>query len=186
MNIAQRTIPHNYRLIYSANTIARRTAELGAEISDWAENAFQRDHQQILAVCILRGGVFFFSDLLKNIRITVEPSFARCQSYSSSSNLQQDAVRITLSPDNLQGRDVLLIDDICDSGKTLAALMAHCRDHGARDVRTAVLIHRIHQATFYTPNYIAFQHRGAEWFAGYGMEDKNHRANYPDVYVINT
>jgi len=184
MAIPDREVPDYFRLVYPRETITARTQELGREISEWAADAMATDGHQILGICILRGGVFFFSDLLKSIAYTVEPSFCRCRSYSVDANTPGDTFEITVRPEGIRGRRVLLIDDICDSGRTMSHMARYCLDHGTTEVRTAVLIHRIHEDSIYTPDYVGFRYDGPEWFAGYGMEDRNHRANYPDVYVI--
>ncbi|MGF1451138.1 MAG: phosphoribosyltransferase [Opitutales bacterium] len=179
-----RHIPDHFRLIYSKEDIAYRNYNLAGELRHWVKQVREETGQQVLAVCVLRGGVFFFADLLKEIPYTVEPSFCRCQSYSSATNAPEGGIEILVEPGELTGRDVLLVDDICDSGRTLKHLLAYAEAKGARSVRTAVLIHRVHEATVYTPDYIGFTYEGPEWFAGYGMEDKNHMSNFPEVYVI--
>ncbi len=179
-----RKIPDNFRRLYSKEDIAYRVYKLAGEMRQWVQETHENDGQQILAVCILRGGVFFFADLLKEIPYTVEPTFCRCMSYSSENNTADDAFRMVVAPAEMEGRQVLLVDDICDSGRTLRNLHDYALENGAKDVKTAVLIHREHDASVYRPDFVAFNYSGPEWFAGYGMEDKNHNSNYPEVYII--
>lgn len=179
-----RRIPDHFRLLYSKEDIAYRVYKLAGEMRHWVKEVRESTGQQVLAVCVLRGGVFFFADLLKEIPYTLEPSFCRCQSYSSTDNSPREGIRILVEPSELSGRDVLLVDDICDSGRTLQYLQAYAKQKGARTVRTAVLIHRRLEPSVYTPDYVGFTYAGPEWFAGYGMEDKNHMSNFPEVYVI--
>lgn len=179
-----REIPDYFRLVYPGEVIERRTRELGLAISPWAEEAERRSGQQLLGICILRGGVFFFSDLLKSITETVEPSFCRCRSYSRAANSQRGELEMSVPPEGVRGRSVLLVDDICDTGRTLSYVKQYCLDEGALEIRTAALIHRVHPGSVYRPDYVGFDYEGPEWFAGYGMEDRNHRANYPDVYLV--
>ena len=84
----------------------------------------------------------------------------------------------------VKGRHVLLIDDICDSGRTLAHIRGRLREHHAREVLTAVLVHRLHAASGFTPDFACFQYPGPEWLAGYGMDDCHWRMNYPAVYIL--
>ncbi|MGF1530953.1 MAG: phosphoribosyltransferase [Puniceicoccaceae bacterium] len=179
-----RTIPKNFRCLYSREDIAYRVYKMAGEIRHWVKDTHEKEGQQVLAICILRGGIFFFADLLKEIPYTVEPSFCRAISYSSENNLQTNSFHLVVEPEQMAGRQVLLVDDICDSGKTLRNMHDYAIAHGAKGVRTAVLIHRNHEASIYTPDYIGFEYFGSEWFVGYGMEDKNHNANYPEVYII--
>lgn len=179
-----REIPENFKRLYSKEDIAYRVYKMAGEIQPWVLQVRQEREQQILAICVLRGGVFFFADLLKEIPYTVEPSFCRAMSYSSNDNTQGSEFRLVVEPAEMKGRHVLLIDDICDSGQTLKNLHAYALSNGAEEVRTTVLIHRNHDDSVYTPDYIGFEYTGPEWFAGYGMEDKNHNSNFPEVYII--
>jgi len=179
-----RKIPENFRRIYSKEDIAYRVYKMAGDIRHWVRETHEQDGEQVLAICILRGGVFFFADLLKEIPYTVEPSFCRAMSYSSEDNRQGDEFRLVVEPAEMRGRQVLLVDDICDSGRTLKNLHHYALRNGAKVVKSAVLIHRHHEASVYTPDYIGFEYKGSEWFAGYGMEDKNHNSNYPEVYII--
>jgi len=179
-----RKIPDNFKRVYSKEDIAYCVYKLAGDIRHWVLETEEKTGQQILAICVLRGGVFFFSDLLKEIPYTVEPSFCRAMSYSSEDNTQSNEFRLVVEPAEMKGRHVLLVDDICDSGKTLKNLHAYALETGAAEVRTATLIHRNHEDSVYTPDYIGFEYTGNEWFAGYGMEDKNHNSNFPEVYII--
>jgi hypoxanthine-guanine phosphoribosyltransferase len=79
---------------------------------------------------------------------------------------------------------VLVIDDICESGKTLSRLTNVFRELGALEVRSAVLIHRAVEGATFIPTWKAFDYLSTEWFVGYGLGDKEHNANLPDVYNI--
>ena len=81
-----RQIPENFKLIYSKEDIAYSVYKMAGEMRHWVKDTHKNDGQQVLAICVLRGGVFFFSDLLKEIPYTVEPSFCRAMSYSSENN----------------------------------------------------------------------------------------------------
>jgi len=179
-----RKIPDNFKCIYSKEDIAYRVYKMAGDIRHWVKEAQERQHEQVLAICVLRGGVFFFADLLKEIPYTVEPSFCRAVSYSSADNVAGSEFRLVVEPAEMKGRRVLLVDDICDSGRTLRNLHDYALSNGAAEVRTAVLIHRNHEDSIYKPDYIGFEYTGPEWFAGYGMEDKNHNSNFPEVYIV--
>lgn len=179
-----REIPPDFKRLYSKEDIAYSVYKMAGRIRHWVKDTHETVGQQVLAICVLRGGVFFFADLLKEIPYTVEPSFCRAMSYSSEDNTQGNEFRLVVEPAEMKGRYVLLVDDICDSGKTLKNLHKYALENGAEMVKTAVLIHRNHEASVYTPDYIGFEYTGPEWFAGYGMEDKNHNSNFPEVYII--
>ena len=79
---------------------------------------------------------------------------------------------------------VVIVDDICDTGSTLARLVRVLNDLGAREVKTAVLIHRVMKDPKFTPDWAAFKYEGPEWFVGYGMDDRNHYRNLQNVYIM--
>ncbi len=185
MNTLTRPVPGHYDEVYPPGAVSAGVARVAALIAPWAEESLASGGQQILALCILRGAVFFYSDLLKAIPVSVEAAFCRCRGYEPGVNGQlASTLRVEgLAPD-LSGRHVLLVDDICDTGRTLAHLSELCRGRGASSVRTAVLIHRTIPESQFTPDHAAFRYDGREWFTGYGMDDRSWRTNYPSVYAL--
>jgi len=176
-------IPSHFKPAYGRELIAHRVEQLGKQIREWVGDG--SSGEQVLAVCILRGGVPFFSDLVRSLEVSVEPAYCRTWSYSSDINMQHDSpVRVSVETIVPQGRRILMVDDICDTGATLLKLQKVFTDLGAKEVRSAVLIHRQVEESVFTPNWSAFEYQGTEWFVGYGMEDKNHFANLPAVYTI--
>lgn len=159
-------------------------ARLAAELTSWACEVEARHGEPVLGVCVLRGGFVFFSDLLKAIPTSIQPAFVPCRSYSTDAISRPDGgVRIHWEDFDCMGRHVLLIDDICDSGRTLASLRGRMLTDRAAEVRTCVLIHRARNDSVFTPDHFGFLHHGPEWFVGYGMDDCHRFMNYPAVYL---
>ncbi|HTI70186.1 MAG TPA: phosphoribosyltransferase family protein [Candidatus Limnocylindria bacterium] len=180
-----RPVPENYREIFSAEQVQEAVRKLARELTPWAARVHTQAVSQPLALCVLRGAFLFFADLVKEIPHSVQPAFVRCQSYATAEVLRpEDEVRLNLDDLDVRQRHVLLIDDICDSGRTLAVIQKKLLEHGASEVLTAVLIHRVHPNSGFTPNFACFRHEGPEWFAGYGMDDCHWHMNYPGVYVL--
>ena len=178
-------LPQNAKLVYSESEIIPRVKGLGEQLTPWAEEVLKRTGEQLLAICVLRGGVFFFADLLRRIAVSIEPAFCRAWSYSSASNQQMGkGVQVSAQNVEVQGRTVLLVDDICDSGATLRKLNTLFSELGAREIRTVVLIRRLVENPEFVPELSAFTYQGAEWFVGYGMEDKNRYSNLTSIYSI--
>lgn len=175
-------IPEHLEELYSKDAIAHRVTDLARELDRWSEESLAEGRGLLLAVCVLRGGVFFFSDLLQKMSHSVEPSFCRAWSYVKGINSAAEAsVRVDWINTDVGGRDVLLIDNICDSGRTLDVLAQLAREQGAQRVRTVTLVHRIRQDAVHTPSLAGFTYDGPEWLVGYGLRDGELRSNLPCV-----
>lgn len=183
------TLPSHYVATYSAQDIADACERLGKEISLWAAEVKKHAPQDptaatLLTIPILRGGLFFYADLVRAINCSVELVTASASSYDISANAQNAGgeFRSQIDAVPLAGRRVLLVDDICDSGNTLARLQEDFRSRGAIEVRTAVLIRRVIPDAPHIPDYTGFLYEGPEWFVGYGMDDKGDYRNLGAVY----
>jgi hypoxanthine phosphoribosyltransferase len=180
-----RELPENYREIYTADQVQDAVRAMAGTLAPWAEHVHRSTGEQPLALCVLRGAFLFFADLLKTIPRSIQPAFVRCQSYSTAEILRpEDSVRLNLDDLEAVGRHILLVDDICDTGRTLSVIKNRLLALGAAEVLTATLIHRVHPGSSFTPDYACFHYQGAEWFAGYGMDDRHWRMNYPSVYLV--
>jgi hypoxanthine phosphoribosyltransferase len=175
-------VPENYTLIYDSEFIRERVAELALEIQQWL--VAEKLDGQLLAVCVLRGATFFYSDLLRQLDVSVEPSYCFAQSYDPESNTQSGEFVSSAEKIEVSKRCVLLVDDICDTGKTLEHLSKSFIESGAQSVRTAVLINRKIKSPKFEPDWSGIEHVGDEWFVGFGMDDKNAYANLPQIYVL--
>jgi len=177
-------IPKNFQICYPAEIIQKRVRELGQEISSWAQKIWDDSHTDVVAVPILRGGLFFFADLVRAVSSSIEIAPVKAWAYASGENAKQlDQVSVDVSVIPARGRRVLLVDDICDSGRTLDELHRQLLTAGALEVRSAVLIKREAKKVF-EPNWSAFNYNGPEWFVGYGMDDSERWRNIPSVYII--
>ena len=192
MSPEQNALPAHYQLTYSSASIAQACKRLGAEVSRWATEVAQlpggskAGDVTLLTIPILRGGLFFYADLVRAIASSVELVTATASSYDISTNTQNVNAEIKTYIDafSVAGRHILLVDDICDSGKTLANLKADFLARGAAAVRTAVLIRRLVPGSPHTPDYVGFVYPGPEWFVGYGMDDEGKYRNLGAVYTM--
>ena len=177
-------IPSNYRQIYSRSDVAASVKKVAGEINEWNKLVLDSDDDPLLAICVLRGAIFFFADLLRELDCPIDPTFCQAESYSMDNEKIAKGVRVSVEGIIAQGRHVLLIDDICDTGLTLLKLHNVFLELGAKSVRSAVLIHREVEQSKFEPTWSAFDYSGDEWFVGYGLDDGGLHRNLPDVYVI--
>ena len=181
----QQAVPDHYKPTFTSAQIAERVSKLAYDIVEWIDRREIDADSPVLAVCILRGGVHFFSDLVRAIPRSVEIGFVRASSYRIDTIGERAAsVQVDDTYLDVRGRAVLLVDDICDSGNTLHTLSQTLLEHGAVSVCSVVLIQRLIEHSKHSPTWSAFRFSGDDWFVGYGMEDRNAYSNLDSVYTI--
>ena len=180
------SLPENFQLAYSAEEISQRVLSLAEEISPWAEQVLERTGEQVLALCVLNGGVHFFSDLVRALNTTVQLQMCRTKAYSSDDQRKiTNGVEISIEGIQTQGRHVLIVDDICDTGVTLSKLKNVLAELGAEEVKSSVLVRRKVEDAQFVPDWVGFEYPGEEWFVGYGMDyDGDRYRNISGMYVI--
>ncbi|HEU0316132.1 MAG TPA: hypoxanthine phosphoribosyltransferase [Solirubrobacteraceae bacterium] len=165
-------------ILVPADALRRRVRELGAEIS--------RDYagRDLLLVGVLKGAVFFLSDLMRSISIPCELDFMAVASYGSATD-SSGVVRILKDLDGaIEGREVLIVEDIVDSGLTLQYLL---RSLGARNPATlevcALLTKPERRKVDLPTRYVGFEI--ANRFAiGYGLDHDERHRNLPYVAAL--
>ena len=175
-------VPAHFTLHYSPEQIAMRTRELGDSISPWAKEVSASSGQDLLAVAVLRGGIFFYADLVRSIRTSVEVAPVRTVGYDPEKNAPADTVSIIADSVDVRGRSVLLVDDICDSGRTFERLVPLLLSKGAKEVKTTSLVRKVFAHKTFTPDWVGFEFVGDDWLVGYGMDDSERWRNLGGVY----
>ncbi len=178
-------LPPHFNLQFTRSEITQTIGNMAKEITAWGKKVNEQSGNDLLAIPVLRGGLFFFAHLLPDVDVPVEIHTAQSKANQTQpSNVPLSEVLLSIDGTECAGRSVLVVDDICDSGRTLAALVAQLAKHGASEVKTAVLIHRTSKSTVCQPDWIGFEYHGPEWFVGFGMDENNRWATMPDIYVI--
>lgn len=169
----EKPLPEHLELLHTEFEIEEALGRLAEEVDGWAAGAEARTGRMLLALCVLRGGVFFFSDLLQKMTRSVEPAFCRAFSYAKTEN-GAPLKRMFVDWQQLKplGREVVLIDNICDSGRTLLHVDGWLRMQGARRVRSVTMMHRLRGDAMTRPDATGFTYAGGEWLVGYGMRDQ--------------
>jgi hypoxanthine phosphoribosyltransferase len=181
----RRAVPPYLEEILSPAAIREGIAAAAERVAAWCRAVLDTEGKQVLAVCVLRGGIFFFSDLLQQLPVTVEPAFCRCASYAKHENDAPQAwVEVELYDLALAGRFILLVDNICDSGRTLQTLTARCAGEGAAAVRSVSLIRRVRADALARPDWSVFEIADPAWLVGYGLRDRDCLMNYPGIYRV--
>jgi len=169
----EKPLPEHLELLHTESEIDEALGRLAEVVDGWAAGAEARTGKMLLALCVLRGGVFFYSDLLQKMTRSVEPAFCRAFSYAKTEN-GAPLKRMFVDWQQLTplGREVVLVDNICDSGRTLLHVDAWLRMQGARRVRSVTMVHRLRDDGMTRPDATGFTYAGGEWLVGYGMRDQ--------------
>lgn len=167
-------------ILIDQESLQRRVAELGAEISrDYA------DSDALLLVCILRGGVPFLVDLMRHITVPHMIEFMAVSSYGRGARESSGDVRLTFDlQSSIRDKDVLLVEDIIDSGHTIASVLELLNARQPRSLRVCTLLDKserrevvvpIHYRGFEIPNKFVF---------GYGLDLDEYYRNLPFIGVV--
>ncbi len=164
--------------IISADRIQRRVRELGAQIDD------HYGGEPLLAVCVLKGGLMFFADLLRAVNGAATIDFVRLASYGdgteSSGNLQ---FLIDLS-ENIRGRRVLLVDDIIDTGHTMRYLLDILGRRGPKSLELCALVDKKERREVEVRVDFAAFELDEGFLVGYGMDYAEKLRNLDALYVL--
>lgn len=165
-------------MLVTADDLLRRVGELGAEIA--------RDYagRPLLLVGVLKGAVFFLSDLMRFIEIPVEVDFMAVASYGSATD-SSGVVRILKDLDvAIEGRDVLIVEDIVDSGLTLQYLMRNLGSRNPRTLEVCALLTKPERRKVDLPTrYVGFEIPD-RFVVGYGLDYAERYRNLPFVAVL--
>ncbi len=165
-------------ILVPAEDLERRVGELAAEIScDYAG-------RDLVLVGVLKGAMFFLADLMRALEVPVEVDFMAVASYGSATK-SSGVVRILKDLDAaIEGRDVLIVEDIVDSGLTLQYLL---RNLGARDPRSlevcALLIKPERRKVELRTRYVGFEIPN-RFAIGYGLDHLERYRNLPFVAAL--
>jgi hypoxanthine phosphoribosyltransferase len=165
-------------VLVAADELQRRVVELGAQISsDYAGRT-------LLLVGVLKGAVFFLSDLMRFIDIPVEVDFMAVASYGSATD-SSGVVRILKDLDiSIEGRDVLIVEDIVDSGLTLQYLMRNLGSRNPRTLEVCALLTKPERRKVDLPTrYVGFEIPD-RFVVGYGLDYAERHRNLPFVAVL--
>jgi hypoxanthine phosphoribosyltransferase len=165
-------------ILIDEDALSSRVAELGAEVS--------ADYQgrDLLLIGVLKGAVFFMADLMRHITVPCEVDFMAISSYGDSTD-SSGIVRILKDLDiNIEGRDVLVVEDIIDSGLTLSYLMRNLESREPSSLEVCALMTKPDRREIDVPvRYIGFEIPN-RFVVGYGLDFGERYRNLPYVAVL--
>ncbi|MBO9345253.1 MAG: hypoxanthine phosphoribosyltransferase [Chloroflexi bacterium] len=167
------------RVLFTEAQIQARVAELGAQIS--------RDYagRDLLLVCILRGGVVFLADLMRHITIPCYLDFMAVTSYGVGARESNRSPRILMDlREDIAGRNVLLVEDIVDSGYTFDHLLQLLRTREPASLKVCALLNKPSRREVQVPiDYVGFNIPD-EYVCGYGIDADELYRNLPYIAAV--
>lgn len=166
------------RVLLSEEEVDRRIQEIGEQISkDYAG-------RKVHLVCVLKGGSFFMCELAKRIKIPVSLDFMSVSSYGSDTK-SSGVVKIVKDLDeSLKDKDVIVVEDIVDSGRTLSYLLEMLQDRGPASLRLCTLLDKPDRRVIdVNVDYTGFQIPD-EFVVGYGLDYDQMYRNLPYIGVV--
>lgn len=169
----------NLEILYSPEQITRRVAELGAEIA--------RDYagKDLVVIGVLKGSVIFLADLIRSIDLKMTIDFMAVSSYKDGTVSTGDVEILKDLTNPIRGKDVIICEDIVDTGLTLFRLMEILGSRGANSIKIATLLDKpeprikkelkIDYCGFQIPN---------KFVVGYGLDAANRYRNLPFIGVV--
>ena len=166
-------------ILIDEQTLQARIKELAEEID--------RDYKgkDLMLICILRGGIVFLVDLMRHITVPNQVDFMAVSSYGVGARQSGGSVRLSLDlKTDIRGKDVLLVEDIVDSGNTIAYVLEFLQTRQPRSLKVCTLLNKkerretpviIHYCGFSIPNKFVF---------GYGLDLDDYYRNLPFIAVV--
>jgi hypoxanthine phosphoribosyltransferase len=166
------------KLLFSKKDIASTVARLAKEISvDYA-------NKKVVLIGVLKGAFMFLADLVRQLTIPVEIEFIRIASYGSQ---KESSGEIIIKKDveiSLEGKDILIVEDIVDTGLSLSFLLDHLRAHNPSSLKVCALIDKKSRREVEAQvDYIGFE-MDEGFIVGYGIDFNEGYRALPEIFVI--
>ena len=175
----QRSLEENIeKVLLSEEQIQNRISELAEQINKDYEG------KSIIMIGILRGAVMFFTDLAKKLTVPVKMDFMAVSSYSGGTRTSGVVRMVHDLAENIEGKDVLIVEDIVDSGLTLSYLAKNLKLRKPSSLKICCLLDKPYQRTNeITVDYVGFEIPD-EFVIGYGLDYEEYYRNIPYIGVL--
>ncbi len=168
------------RILIHRDEIGRRVHAMAAEIAA----VYNGDDAGLTLVPILSGSIIFLADLIRHLPLRMKIALVQVSTYPGTATSPRTSRTVLELTGDVTGRNVLIVDDILDSGRTLRRVQEMLRERGAKTVRAAVLLRKPAKA----PPDVAADFVGFDvedlFVVGYGLDYDDHYRNFPHVGVL--
>ncbi|HHP7239111.1 hypoxanthine phosphoribosyltransferase [Longibacter sp.] len=167
-----------FRLYLDSDRIRQRIAEIGRQISNEYEG------KTPILISVLNGAFMFTADLMRTIDIDCEVDFIKLSSYGDEKVSSGQVHELKSVDADLDGRDVIVVEDIVDTGLSMQFMMNRLDDYNPKSVRVATLLHKpASTEPDLTLDYVGFEIPDL-FVIGYGLDYGQIARNLPDIYIL--
>lgn len=163
------------KVLFDQETVHRKIKDMARQIEDY----YRGKTDSICAICILKGSVHFFSELVLNINMNVNYSFVHVSSYAGTESTGRIRVKSWVD-EALQGKYVLVVEDIVDTGNTLRYILSYLRKYKPADLKIAALIEKEKYQHGVPIDFVGFR-VGDVFLVGYGLDYEEKYRNLPYI-----
>ena len=173
-------LPENCTLLFSKKKINKSIKKIATKLNKDYKN------KQVVYLTIMNGGMIFATDLAKKLNLDMEMDYVQVSRYGTETTGGQLIWKHQCET-ALKDKHVILIDDIFDEGYTLLAVDEWCKEQGAKSVKSAVLVCKIHNRGYadFKVDYSGIEVEDLYIF-GYGMDYQEKLRHLRDIYYLNT
>ncbi len=156
---------NHLKILFSEEQIQRRIKELGDEMNKFYNG------EEVYAICVLKGAVMFTVDLVKHLNMPLKMEFIRLSSYNGGTSTSGKVNAVDISLPDLNGKNVLIIEDIVDTGLTAKFLLdfLNCNFHTKSTKFCSLLDKKVSRLTDIEPDYYGFE-VDDKFLIGYGLD----------------
>ena len=169
------------KILFSEEDLDRMISRIAAQV----DKDYSGSDKKLVLLCILKGSVVFMGELMKKVNVPCEIDFMKVSSYGNETTSSGKVnIILDISRDDLNTCDILIVEDIIDSGRTLSYLSKYLLDKGARSVRTCTMLDKpSRRVVDFSANYV-----GAEiedlFVVGYGLDYAERYRDLPYIGVL--
>lgn len=170
----------HFKSFIDRNTLQARVAAMGKAIADHYRDA----DTPPLVIGVLNGSYMFMADLSRAIPISHEIAFVHLRSYQGLASTGQVEIVYDGAGESIEGREVLVVEDIIDTGRTLAAFMSQLKKKGPKSLKLVTMLLKPDSLQFdIQPDWVGFSIPD-DFVVGYGMDFDGLGRNLPDLYQL--
>ena len=170
-------IPENFKELISKEELDKRIVELAEQID--------KDYQgkEITVICVMRGAVFFTVELTLKMKTKLKYEFITISSYEGTDTTGEVTLRTDLR-ESIEAKDVLIVEDIVDTGRSMKYLLEHLKSKNPRTIKVCTLANKAERREIEVPlDYVGFEIPN-KYVVGFGFDIDNNFRNIPYVACL--